>query len=303
MLVASFFLAISICGSVYAQRSVDAATTAPTLVRAELLTRRYQEGETVSYHMKASNRDRVKTTTYEADASGVVKKDAAGKFVEEFTWANFYFDNKPEALPAAAAFRQYLSLTPGYRLSVPDLRPVLRIVGPITDLLTFYADVQVATQQGSLAKAGDHFYFKHGAPASWADGSYVVVGEDSVDFDVTLTEVNVEDGVATLLVRHVVPAKPEIRIPVEWMRMPVADTPNNWVDVQKRTDGTYSAQVGKEIFDATIRMSLSDGRILGATLENPVEVSERICTDLALTKCAEPIRSQIMRRIEISARL
>jgi hypothetical protein len=31
-----------------------------------------------------------------------------------------------------------------------------------------------------------------------------------------------------------------------------------------------------------------------------VEVSERTCTDEALTKCGEPIRSQIMRRIEIT---
>jgi len=59
------------------------------------------------------------------------------------------------------------------------------------------------------------------------------------------------------------------------------------------------AQVGKETFDATIRISLADGRILDATLVNPVEVSERICTDEALEKCGAPIRSQILRQIEI----
>jgi hypothetical protein len=265
-----------------------------------LLTRNYQEGETVFYRMTASNRDRFRTATYRADATGTVKRDAAGKFVEEFKWSNFVFDGKLLELPAAKDFRQLLSLSPGYPLSMPDLRPVLRIVGPIADLLTFYVDVAVATQQGSLTKEGDHFRFAHGTPASWADGSYVLLGEDSIDFDVTLVGLNAADRVATLLVRHVVPAQPKIRIPVEWMRAPVADTPNNWVEVQKLPDGTYRAQVGAELFDAIIRISLADGRILGATLVNPVEVSERVCTDDALTKCGEPMRSQIMRQIEIS---
>lgn len=273
---------------------------APVPAERTLLMRRYTEGETVFYRMTGYNRDRLKTTSYQADATGLVKKGAAGEYVEEFRWSDLVFNERPETLPAVDGFRQVLSLSPGYRLSVPDFRSVLRIVGPITDLLTFYADIQIATQRGVLSKAGDHFYVKHGKPASWADGNYVVLGEDSVDFDVTLTELNMAERMATLLVRHVVPAKPEIRIPVEWMRAPVADTPNNWVDVQRRPDGTFSAQVGKETFDTTIRISLSDGRIVGAKLENPVEVLERTCTDVELTQCAEAIRSQIMRRIEIS---
>ena len=290
LLAASFFLAASI---------PEPSSAADAPATQSLLTRHYQEGETVFYRMTASNRDRFRTARYRADATGSVKRDASGRFVEEFQWSNFVFDDKPLELPAAKDFRQLLSLSPGYPMSVPDLRPVLRIVGPITDLLTFYADLVIATQ-GSLAKEGDHFLFEHGTPASWADGSYVVLGEDSIDFDVTLKGLNAADRIATLLVRHVVPAQPKIRIPVEWMRKPVADTPNNWVEVQKLPDGAYRAQVGKELFDATIRISLVDGRILGATLVNPVEVLERICTDAALTKCGEPIRSQIMRRIEIS---
>jgi hypothetical protein len=291
MLVTGFLL----WASIPAASSAADGTTAPA---PSQLARHYQEGETVFYRMTASNRDRFKTLTYRADATGIVKKDASGKFVEEFTWSDIVFDDKPVDLPAIRDFRQVLSMTPGYPMSVPDLRPVLKIVGPITDLLTFYADLTIA-RGGALAKEGDHFLFEHGTPASWADGSYVVLGEDSIDFDVTLKQLDAANRIATLLVRHVVPAQPKIKIPVEWMRAPVADTPNNWVEVQKLQDGTYRAQVGKETFDAIIRISLVDGRILGATLANPVEVSERLCTDEALAKCGEPIRSQIMRRIEI----
>jgi hypothetical protein len=285
-LVTGSFLAISLPGS-------SSAADAPSL-----LTRQYKEGETIFYRMTASNRDRHRTITYRADATAIVKKDAAGRFVEEFQWSNIAFDGKPIDLPAAKDFRQVLSMSPGYPMSVPDLRPVVRIVGPITDLLTFYADLVVARSR-TLAKEGDHFLFEHDTPSSWADGFYVVLGEDSINFDVTLKTLDTADRVATILVRHVVPAQPKMKIPVDWMRAPVADTPNNWVEVDKLPNGTYVAQVGKETFDATIRISLVDGRILDAKLFNPVEVSERLCTDEALTKCGEPIRSQILRQIEI----
>src|SRR6266545_499138 len=50
------------------------------------LTRRYQEGERHSYRMTAINRDRTTTTSYEATARGVVKRDNAGNFFEEYEW-------------------------------------------------------------------------------------------------------------------------------------------------------------------------------------------------------------------------
>jgi len=83
------------------------------------------------------------------------------------------------------------------------------------------------------------------------------------------------------------------------MRAPVADTPNNWVQISKGAQGKYSAQVGKETFVATIKGSLDDGRIVSADLYNPVEVLERECADSALTSCSEPVRFQILRQVEI----
>ena len=156
--------------------------------------------------MKGSNRGRTGTMVYEADATGVVKKNAAGKFVEEYAWSNLVVNGAPVALsPAAAAFRQQLSLVEF--MGVPDLSRVTPLVGPITDTLTFYVDLLLATRQGSLAKPGDHFYFKPGTPSSWADGNYVITGEDSIDFDITFTAVDRAAHVATLFVRHFVPAQ------------------------------------------------------------------------------------------------
>lgn len=286
-----------------AQATTDPVAERATAADHNLLSRHYQEGEKLTYTMKGMNRGHSRTIVYEAVATGVVKKNSAGKFVEEFTWSNLVVNNAPVTLsPAATNFRQTLSLDTF--TGVPDLSQVIPLIGPITDLLTFYADLLLASHQGSLSHAGDHFYFKHGAPNSWADGNYVLTGEDSIDFDITLTAVDVPNKIATVVVHHVVPAQPQIKVPADWMRAPVTSSPNNWVEVSKnfasKSDADkYAASVGRETFDVELKVSLADGRIVSGTLDNPVEVLERDCADLALTVCGEPMRYQIKREIEI----
>lgn len=151
--------------------------------------------------------------------------------------------------------------------------------------------------EGELRKPGDRFYFQNPIVPSWADGNFVVIGEDAIDFTITLADMR--DGVATLLIKHVPPAQPKIRIPADWMRAPVADTPNNWVQV-RRTKTGYTASVGKETFDVELRIDLADGKILSAKMDNPVIKITRDCTDVALTQCDEARPDPTLRRIEMS---
>lgn len=202
--------------------------------------------------------------------------------------------------PESVKFRQLLSLAPNYAPAVPNLSQVHpMLIGPITDLLTFYSDLWLAIRTGVFTRARDHLYKKHGTPASWADGAYVLIGEDSIDFDITLADINESGKVATLTVRHVPPQQPQVRLPAGWMREPVADTPNNWVEVAKK-DGKYIAAVGKETFDVQMKVSLADGRVLSGSIDNPVQTVERECADAALTSCAGPRPHQLRRQIEIT---
>jgi hypothetical protein len=277
----------------------------PPPVSPSILTRHYQEGEKLIYHMKATNKDRLTTTAYEADAVGVVKKSTAGNFFEEYAWTNLVVNGKAVAMtPAMKDFRQDLSLDSAVPSRVPNLSQVVQLLGPITDMLTFYADLWLSARLNKFAKPGDHFYFDAMAntPNSWADGVQTLIGEDVIAFDITFTEVDAANKTATLEVRHVPPANPKLKLPAEWMRTPVADTPNNWVELRKESDGRYSGLVGKEIFDAIMKVSLVDGKIVSATLDNPVEVIERDCADQALTNCGDPMRYQIRRQIEITLR-
>ena len=270
--------------------SLAAAQTSP-------LTRHYTEGEKLTYHMKASNDG----WNYEVQANGAVKKNATGHFVEEYGWSDFKSDAPMTLSPASLSFRQTLSLDPAISPSVPNLSVVQPfLIGPITDMLTFYADLWMATRQSTLAHSGDHAYVKFGGPISWADGTYTILGEDSIDFDLTLKELNPSTQTATLLVKHVPPAQPSVKLPAPWMQAPVADTPNNWVEVQKNAAGKYVAEVGKETFDVEIKLSLKDGKILSAILDNLVQARKRECSDAALLDCGEITARQIHRHIEIN---
>jgi hypothetical protein len=187
-------------------------------------------------------------------------------------------------------------------LTIPDLSKVQPIlIGPITDLLAFYADVQLAMQQKNLLKAGDHAFFKHGVPNSWADGTYVVKGEDAVDFDITLVSVDEANQTAKVVVRHVPPVDGQIKMSAAWMEAPVGDAPNNWLEVEKDSKGKVAAQVGKETFQTELKLALATGSIISATMDNPVEVLERDCDDAALRVCGAPQRYSIRREIKLVA--
>jgi len=270
--------------------------------QSQLPSRSYKEGEIVRYRMNCRNKGRSDTITYTIQSTAVVKKDQDGKYYEETAWSDMTVNGNPFPMPASSqTFRQVLTLDPASHSIMPDLGKVQPIlIGPITDLLTFYADVFIA-HKDKLEKPGDHFYFKRGTPASWADGHYVTLGQSSIDFDVTFQSVDEAKKTATLLVRHVPPAVSQITTPAAWMKTPVVDTPNNWVLVNHGQNGKYTAAVGKETFDITIQLSLGDGRILSASMVNPVQVMERECNDEALSDCGQPVRYEIRRDVDITA--
>lgn len=278
-------------------------STFPALIVAQVpaparnpLHRQYRDGETLVYNMTGQN----ESWHYTLQAEGVVKKDAGGAYFEEYRWTNLVSDGQSTVLsPESDAFRQRLSLDPDQMIAPPDLSKAdPKLVGPALDLMTFYSDLWLAIKTGQLTHAGDHLYVKVGNPSSWANGSQVILGQSSIDFDLTLKSINPSDNTAVLVVRHVPPEKSQVTLPAAWMQTPVTDTPNNWVEVDK-LPGKYRASVGQEIFTDELTISLVDGKILSATMDNPVKTIARTCTDEALTQCDAPQSHEIIRKIQI----
>ncbi|KAA6457526.1 hypothetical protein DYQ86_22100 [Acidobacteria bacterium AB60] len=272
----------------------------PAAAPANPLHREYREGQKLAYHMTGVNDG----WHYAIDGDGAVTKDASGRFVEQFQWTHMTSEGQPVALTTPADYRQRLTLDPGVNPSAPDVRNVdPKMVGPVTDLMTFYVDLWLPSKLGVLKKAGDHFYFRNPmGPSSWADGKTVLVGEDLIDFDMTLKSVDAAAGTALVEVKHVGPQDGRLPLKADWMKTPVGSGANNWVEIRKDADGKYEAGVGSETFTVDITVSLADGHIVRGSMENPVITVSRVCEDEALTKCGELKRKEIVRKIEVGER-
>jgi len=137
------------------------------------LFRGHVEGEKLTYRMKTIN----EAWRYEAQADGIVKKEADGSYFEEYAWSNFISNGQEITLsPSVLSFRQQVTLDPNGHPAFPNLSQAdPHLVGPLTDFMTFYVDLWLAVKTGALMHPGDHFYFKRGTPNSWADGSYVLL--------------------------------------------------------------------------------------------------------------------------------
>ena len=290
-LLASTLLAIMASSGFCAAQSAPAPSNP--------LRRQYSEGQKLAYHMKGVN----ESWHYEIDAEGVVKRNPSGRFFEEYRWINMVSDGQPVALaPSADGYRQKLTLDPSQNPSAPDLKDAdPKMIGPITDLMTFYVDLWLPLKLGVLRKPGDHFYFHNFMPpSSWADGKRVLVGEDAIDFEMTFKSLDASTSIAQIEVKHVPPQKSPLHFKADWMKEPVASAPNNWVEITRDSDGKFEAAVGLETFTVNLNISTTDGHIVSATMQNPVTTVARICEDEALTKCSEPKRHDILRQIELT---
>lgn len=282
--------------ALFVASTLIAPQTPPT--SANPLARHYRAGETIAYHMTGVN----DAWHYTADAAGIVKKDADGRYIEEFRWLRMTSNGHPITIdPTMDKFREVLSLDTGRPPSPPDLSKAdRRFVGPITDLMTFYVDLWLANKVGVLQRAGDHFYMPNPHAGSWADGAHILTGESLVDFDLKLQSVDPIKKTALLIVGHIPPPHSGLQLPAAWMQTPVAGTPNNWVQVSKTKDGKFEAGVGKETFNDSITVSTIDGRIVSAAMDNAVLMSERLCGDATLTQCDDARSRTIHRHIEIT---
>ena len=266
----------------------------PSNPASVMLERRYKLGETLSYEMKGSNHG----WEYQIQANDLVKKDPEGVFYEEIGWSNLRSNAPLTFSPSSLGFRQSLSLQSKTYLAIPDLSQVQPfLIGPITDMLTFYSDLFLAKQL-KLTQVGQQSYFQYGKPSSWADGKHVLIGQDSIDFDLTLLDENSRQHTATLLIRHVPPQHSQIQLPAKWMEPPVGNATNNWVQVEKSGD-KYLAQVGEEAFEVRIKVDTRDGKIVSAQLHNSVTSVIRECEDAALSRCSAPKSNHILREVSL----
>lgn len=261
--------------------------------------RSYNEGEILTYIMTGLN-DGV---AYTAMSEGLVKRNSQNSFFEEFSWTDLSVSGSKLVLSSDdLSFRHFLSLDRTYTTPFPNISNINKfLIGPVFDLMTFYVDVQLFYMRFGELKPGDSLRIPHGSPNSWADGKRVIIGEDCIDFLLRLEEMDHSSHIAKIQVDHLPPENACVQFPADWMKKPVSDSANNWVQVIDNFDGTYTASVGKETFEVKVQIDTKSGKILSAIMDNPVVVIERTCKskDLNDTSCTSNLKKQIHRLIKL----
>jgi hypothetical protein len=261
---------------------------------AGTLQRHYVEG-TVSHYLMVGDNDGWK---YSIRATDIVKRDANGHFYEEIGWSDLA-SGQQTLTPASVAMRQTVSLDdPAAYMKVPSLANVQPLlIGPITDTLTFSSDLLLA-MRARLTQPGQTAYVSRGTPNSWADGQYILLGQDAVDFSLKVESSNIAEHTETLLIQHVPPPALHVQQPATWMQNATQAAVNNFVQISKENDG-FIAETGKETFDVRLVVDTRDGRLLSATMHNPVVLRVRACTDRELTRCGPETPKTIVREITL----
>ncbi|MFC1745855.1 hypothetical protein ACFL35_17820 [Candidatus Riflebacteria bacterium] len=248
---------------------------------------------------------------YQAISRHVVKKKA-GTFFEEVTWISFKSGKKVIDIKPMKKFVQIISLDQNFKVVFPDIRKIegkMRkyIVGPIFDLLTFYVDLNPGLFYAKIDELenGYPIVFPFNKKSSWADGQFIILGEDCIDFRVTFQ--NNKKNKPLLRVEHIAPeSNLDINLPEKWMNVPIGQGKNNWVQIAKMKN-MFGVSYGYEYFDVHIYIDPEDGKINYASMYNPVERLNRICKEIisknkkitGIKNCSEATPQHTYRNITI----
>ncbi len=277
---------------------------------AQFPERKYQKNGIFYYKMTGLNDGR----RYEAISRHRVI-EIQGNFHEEISWIQLKSDGENIDLKPLKDFTQLLSLDKNFHGTPPDISkipPQLRkfILGPIFDLMTFYVDLNprlFLTKMKEL-ELGQPIHIPYNKPSSWADGEFLLIGEDCIDFKLTFQEQTLNK--ALMRVEHFPPSENlKINLPEKWMQDVFPNGKTNWIQISKIPGKGEKLFVsyGYEYFDVHIYIDTKDGKILSANMYNPVEIMNRVCSkfqklennQLKLLECSEAEYKHTYRSISL----
>ena len=249
--------------------------------------RRYEVGEHILYKLKGRTQSPSGMLVYRARAKSLVTKINKKDFIEEFSLEDVSIDEKPiELNENQGPIHLNLSLNSNTKIKFPDFSKVHpAIVGLSLDLMTIYADLHLVQKQSDLAKEGDQYYLKDSKANSWADKNILIQAEDAIDFSMSVLKKDDQAKTIEILIKHVPPEKESIKLKADWMKKPIGYRPNNWLQVKRLGAKKFAVSVGKEVIEVKVKLDLLYGKIIDASIDNTIEIKERVCFDETYQFC------------------
>ena len=257
--------------------------------KQSILNRRYQDGEVIKYHIYHSYFENgVLKEIQEGNALSKTVAEPAGGFHESVTWKRLTSNGKE--VKADPNYKQILTLDPKSKLkmAIPPPTMMNRLV---FDTLNFFANEFVAISKANLIQPGDHALLNGKGVNSWKNPQTgIILGADCLDYDVMLLALNGRH--ATVRVVNIPPLSAcEIALPEgnwSWLKNQLGEPENNLFQIQKQADGKFMAFSGIEIVDTIMQIDIESGKILSASMHNPVVRQVAICYDEKGNGCEKP---------------
>ena len=254
----------------------------------------YTNGQVSRYQYTEQDADSIARRTATAELTTVVRN---GIPTERVRWIGLQDKAGHDLNEQAQAFPAYdLSLdtraVPMHRVST-DAVPELE--GPVDDLLNFLVDLSAGVGVSQLHAPGDTRAMANPVSGDFS-GATVPLGRDFILLTTTLKSLDKDraEFQSSYQPPHGVglpPYRP-------WMSEPVCGGPNNFQIVQKQGPG-FVALWGCESFVVDTVVERSDGRMLSASMVNPLSLKGRFCQDAALTACTNIPDVHIERHVEL----
>ena len=302
VLVAGFALAAGCSGHSTGSQAVPGV--GPADVGGYQHQRVYSPGKEYRYRMVRSYFENGKFKREEvAESIHVVAKEPPLSERIAFDRLSRTQDGKTDDLSEAIAkFPAWdVSLSPtdgGVGLALPDILGWdMAVVGPVTDLLTFWVAISPQAGIDKVSKVGQSYVLPEAPVASWANGVDIPVGQDCIQISITLKELG--ESTAVFETRFMPPEEASLKMLKSWMDESVVEgTPNNF---QQQMSMGEAAMVmwGREYFVVTSTVRRADGMLLSATMSNELQLKMKIGCSSELQACKHEVPLHIRRELSL----
>jgi hypothetical protein len=258
-------------------------------------SRRYLAGEKYAYELKALTEG--ESTALAAVAEVEVRMDADVPY-ERIRWVSLKDGDTDESEAARRVPPTEFSLARRGSLQFTKPTDNPKMLGPVTDLYTFYFAVSPLAGIENVSQDGEEYVRPEPITGDWSDGKDYLVGQSHVEVRMRL----VKAGPDRVTYQTAFVPTHGLRTETAWMSAPVcAGQPNNFQMIRRQGDG-YVAVWGCEEFKVETEVGARTGRILSAHMDDRLTWKLMYCTDRELTKCSPlPDRKQ-HRLVDLSLR-
>jgi hypothetical protein len=177
-----------------------------------------------------------------------------------------------------------ISLRPGadFQFTKPAGNP--RMMGAVTDLITFFTAVSPQMGVTVVKRVGETYVRPEVVIGDFADGKEFLIGRSCNGVAITLQALDAQTATYQTVLQP--PDRGCPALSRDWMKAPVCGDTGNTFEMIRRQAPGFVAAWGCEKITIVSRVSRKTGAIVGAEMDNQLTWKMKFCMDEPLTQCS-----------------